>query len=189
MLVAMAISDLLKRLKLLDLEEQILNSAALLVIIGIFLPWTGGHMLGSDSITHSGFGFYTSFLGIAVFLLNLFIILMTAIPLTGGPILVRKRHKEHVRLFCGIQSAVLILAALSVLTKVSFEFSRMEIRFGIYVSLVGSLIVSLYAFLRLQEQRKTNVHELFHHPEEEFFSPPSVPPPAPSEPEEHHLHL
>jgi hypothetical protein len=38
----------------------------------------------------------------------------------------------------------------------------MEIRFGIYLSLVGSIIVSLYGFLRVQQKQKRDVQELFH---------------------------
>ena len=72
----------------------------------------------------------------------------------------------------------------------------MEIRFGIYVTLVGSLVATLYAYLRFQEQRKSSVQELFHHPEDSEqvpernesapVPPPPPPPPAP-EPEEHRL--
>ncbi|TSC60646.1 MAG: hypothetical protein Greene041662_197 [Candidatus Peregrinibacteria bacterium Greene0416_62] len=93
-------------------------------------------------------------------------------------------------------SSILILTALSVLTKVTFEFSRMEIRFGIYVTLIGSLVSTLYAYLRFQEQRKSSVQELFHHPEdieqvpernESAPVPPPPPPPRAPEPEEHRL--
>jgi hypothetical protein len=185
------------RLSSLELEEKILNLASIITIIGVFLPWMGGEWLGGESTAYSGFAFYTSFLGITVLILHIVNILITAIPLTGGPILVRKRNKGLIRFLLTGQATVLILASLSVLTKVTFEFSRMEVRFGILVSLIASMVATLYAFLRYQEQRRSEVHELFHHPddttvttekEDEKDKPPHPSPPPPPEAEEHRLH-
>lgn len=191
-------STFLRRLKVLETEEQILNVGALAAVIGVFLPWVGGEMLGGNSLMYSGLGFYTSFIGLFVLLFHLAILLITVIPLTGGPVIVRKQYREYVRLSLGILATVLVLAALSVLTKVTFEFSRMEVRFGIYVSLIGSLVVLLYAFLRVQELRRSQVEELFHHPyddaptvmnkdQQELPLKPLPPPPPPPPPEEHRL--
>ncbi|OGJ66048.1 hypothetical protein A3G69_01485 [Candidatus Peribacteria bacterium RIFCSPLOWO2_12_FULL_53_10] len=190
------LSRLFRKLTTLELEEQILNGSAIVSLIGVLLPWMGGEWLGGDNVTYTGLGFYTSFIGLGVFLLQAFILLITIIPLTGGPVLIKRRHREVVRLATTGLSSILILVALSVLTKVTLEFSRMEIRFGIYVTLVGSLVATLYAYLRFQEQRKSSVQELFHHPEDSEqvpernesapVPPPPPPPPAP-EPEEHRL--
>ena len=190
-------SKFMHRLSSLELEEKILNLASLIAIVGVFLPWMGGEWLGGESAAYSGLAFYTSFLGIAVLLLHLTNIFITAIPITGGPILVRKRSKEFVRLLLTGQATILILASLSVLTKVTFEFSRMEVRFGILVSLIASMVATLYTFLRYQEQRRSEVHELFHHPDDtaittekdgELTKPPPPSPPPPPEAEEHRLH-
>ncbi|TSC99735.1 MAG: hypothetical protein Greene101449_561 [Candidatus Peregrinibacteria bacterium Greene1014_49] len=189
-------SPFFRKLTTLDLEEQILNGSAIVSLIGVLLPWMGGEWLGGDNVTYTGLGFYTSFIGLAVFILQTFILLITFIPLTGGPVLIKRRHREVVRLSTACLSSILILTALSVLTKVTFEFSRMEIRFGIYVTLIGSLVSTLYAYLRFQEQRKSSVQELFHHPEdieqvpernESAPVPPPPPPPRAPEPEEHRL--
>jgi len=194
---ALMASHLVRKFLSLELEEKILNAGALLCLIGVFLPWIGGEKLGGLYASNSGFGSYTSFIGIAIFGISLFTLLVTFIPLTGGPILIRRRYREVVRLCLAAQSTILILAALSVLIKVTLEFSRMEIRFGIYASLIGSLIALLYAFLRFQEQRRSDVQELFHHPEEqgkpvdkeEFVeAPPPPPPPPPSPVEDHRMY-
>ncbi len=181
----------------LESEEQFLNGGAILAIIGVFLPWMSGEWLGGDSITYSGFGFYTSFLGLMVFLLALFILLITVVPLLGGPVIVKKRRREIVRLCLSSAATLLVLSALSVLMKVSFEFTRMELRFGIYVTLVGSIVTLVYSLLRFQEQRRSMGQELFRHPEDEeipvgqenlFTPPPPPPPPAAPEPEDHRLY-
>jgi hypothetical protein len=188
---------IIRVLQALELEEQILNGAALVGLVGVFLPWINGEWLGGERVTYSGFGFYTSFLGTAVSLLQVFILLVTFLPLFGGPVLLRKRYRETVRMMCALLSTVLVLAALSVLMNVTFEFSRMEVVWGIYVALVGNFVALLYSFLRWQEQRKSQVLELFHHPEDQtplheekdvIITPPSPPPPPAPDPEEHRLY-
>jgi hypothetical protein len=190
-------ASLLRKISGLELEEQILNGGALVTVIAIFLPWMGGEWLGGESVTYSGVGFYTSFIGLSALLLELYVLAITATPLLGGTVIIRKRHRETVRLLATALSSIMILSALSVLAKVTFEFSRMEIRFGIYVAIVGSLVATLYAFLRYQEQRRGMVQELFHHPEDtpapevrmEIATAPPPPPPPPPAPaaEEHRL--
>ncbi len=188
--------SIFRKISALELEEQILNGGALVTVIGIFLPWMGGEWLGGERVTYSGVGFYTAFIGLTVLVLQLLVLAITAAPLFGGVVIVRKRNREFVRLCATSLSSVLALSALSVLAKVTFEFSRMEIRFGIYVAIVGSLVATLYAFLRYQEQHRGLVQELFHHPEDaptpevrnEVASvPPPPPPPPPPAAEEHRL--
>lgn len=191
-------SKFLRSILALELEERILNAAAVIAAASVFLPWMSGEWLGGDAVTYTGFGFYTSFLGLTVFLLNLALVLMTLVPLLGGPVLVRKRYREVLRLVISAQASVLVLAALSVLTKVTFEFSRMEVRFGIYFCLVGNLVALFETVLRFLEQRRSSAQELFHHPEDaespvdrkESLTPvpPPPPPPPPPAPEEHPLY-
>ncbi|MBI3331355.1 hypothetical protein HYZ99_00160 [Candidatus Peregrinibacteria bacterium] len=190
-------SRALRNLLKLELEEQILNGGLIVAMVGIFCPWISGEWLGGDTISYSGFSFYTLILGYVIFLLLLGTFLMTAVPLFGGPVFVKRRYREILRLITIGLCTVLVLAALSVLTLVIVEFQRMEVRFGIYLTLIGSLVALFYAFLRFQEQRKSQVQELFHHPEDPGVSerkesavpppPPPPPPPAPA-PEEHRLY-
>lgn len=186
---------MLRALKSLDIEERILNTGCLVALAGVFLPWISGEFRGAEVVTHSGFEFFTSFLGTTVFLLHTFLLVLFIIPLAGGPHLIRKRYQEILRLLISIQATLFTVAALSVLTVATFEY-RMEIRFGIYITLIGSVVVNIYAFLRWQEQRRKEVHDLFHHPEDptpqtvraDTRSPlPSAPlAQPPSHPEDHH---
>jgi hypothetical protein len=189
-----------RALSTLDLEERILGGSSLIALIGVFLPWFSGEWLGSEHINYNGLGFYTSFLGWGVLLINLFPLAVTISPLIGGPVLMRKSLKGPLRLFLALQSTILVLASLSVLTHVTFEFSRMEVRFGIYVTLIGSLVSVLYALLIFQEDRRESPQEVFQHPEDRSGiperrdtpvssvpPPPPPPPPPPLQPEEHHM--
>ncbi|MDD4319779.1 MAG: hypothetical protein PHW10_05655 [Candidatus Peribacteraceae bacterium] len=193
-------SRFLRSLTSLDTEEQILNVGSLLALAGVCLPWISGEWPGGDvvqGLRYSGFGFFTSSIGFTVFILHLFLLLLTLVPLLGGPVLVRRKNREVVRLLTASAATLLTLAALTVLMRVTFDFTRMEMRFGIYVTLIGSFIAVLYAFLRYQEQRRLQGQELFRHPEdakpvpeekERYEVPPPPPPPPPPDPEEHRLY-
>ncbi len=190
---------LVRTLAALELEERLLNAGALIAMLSLFLPWIGGDWLGGDSVSYSGFGFYTGFLGITVFLLELFVLLLTVVPLLGGPMLVRKRYRELVRLIVSGQALILVLGILTVLMRVSFEFTRMEVRFGIYICLAGAILALAESLQRFAVQRRSQPSELFHHPEdrpvpsvrdESLLTPPPPPPPPPPapEPEDHRFH-
>ncbi len=190
-------SRALKTLLSLDLEEKILNAGSLIAIIAMFLPWISGDWPGGESVSYSGFGFYTSFMGITVFLLHLAIVTVSVVPLFTGKPLLRRKYREILRLICAVQATVLVLAALTVLMSVTLEFTRMEVRYGIYVCLVGCLVSLFEAIVRSLELRKPAGQETFHHPEdivppaeqESMIPPPPPPPPPPApEPEEHRLH-
>lgn len=178
----------------MELEEKILHSGIGLSVIGLFIPWLGGQWYGKEQ-EWNGFGFYTGFMGHAVLFFNCFILAMTLSPLLGGPVLVRKSIRQYVRLLLSGSTSLLLLASFTVLLRLTSEVSGAEIRFGIYVSILGSMLATLYAVLKVDEQRKSEVHQLFHHPDEQQRAkkvmehlldegrppPPSPPPPMPIE--------
>ncbi len=168
-----------KKFMALDLEEKILNGASLVAFISVFFPWVGGEWLGGKVITYSGLGFFTSFIGLTVLLLHLYILLITFIPLTSGPFIVKQRNKDLVRLLVALLATLLTAAVWSVLTKFTFEFSRLQIHFGLYGTLVGSVVCTLYAFLRYKEDNRASVQEIFTHtekPQQSHQPPPSMEP-------------
>jgi len=201
-------SQFFRKLASLELEEKIFNAGALVALIGIFLPWIGGKLslIDDKTTTYTGIGFYTAFIGMATAGLLLYLLAVTAIPLMSGNHIVKRENKDRVRLGLSGLSTMMILASLSVLMKVTFTSPGMEVRFGIYVALIGSMVATLYAYLAYQEHKKSEVHSLFHHEEEKaempelkrrdepivpqtsISTPPVAPPPPPS-PEEHKLHM
>ncbi len=171
----------LRKLAALELEEKILNGGILLAVIGIFLPWIGGRptLIDPTEQTYTGLGFYTGLIGLTVLCLLIFTLLITLVPLTSGKTLIRRQRKPVARLCATALSAILTLAALSVLLRVTLESPGMEIRFGVYVSLIGCLISALYAFLAFQEEHRRQAQGMFQYPE---------PAPVPAAPQPtHHL--
>ncbi len=192
-----------RALAALDLEERILNGAILASLVFLFFPWLSGQFLGGDPVSYSGLQFYVSYIGGTILVLQIFILLITFMPILGGPQIVKRAMRSSVRLWACLQVAVLTIASLSVLTRVTYEFRGLGIRYGVYFSLVCSLIAALYAFLQWQEERRTEVQDLFHHPEDQTHHvptpvqeirtqtvvPPPPPPPPPLQAEDHNIRL
>jgi len=109
----------------------------------------------------------------------------------------KKKNKDTFRFLATVLATILTIASLSVLTKTTREFVRMDLRFGIYMTLIGGLVASLYSFLRYQEQKKREIQDIFHYPQEEGktiknendatmnYNSQKMSPPPPSEPEQH----
>ncbi len=185
----------------LDLEERILNSATLGALVFLFFPWLSGQFLGGDPVSYNGLQFYVSYIGGTILVLHVVVLLITFLPIVGGPSIVKRPAKAVARLWLTAQAAVLTLASLSVLTRVTYEFRGLGVRYGIYFSLVCGLVATLYAFLQWQEERRKEVQDLFHHPEDVTHVPvpqpeirtqsvpPPPPPPPPLQPEDHNLRM
>jgi hypothetical protein len=192
---------LLRALRGMELEEKVLHSGALVCIVSLVLPWIGGQTYGTDQ-QWNGFGFHTGFIGHFVLLLQILIISMTLSPLLGGPIIVRKSKRCAIRFVVSILSTVLLISAFTIILRLTSEVSGVEIRFGMYFSIVGSAVTTLYTFLRYQEELQAQNQALFHHPDElssmknsvkpepklEETLPPLPPPPTPPPLEEHTIY-
>lgn len=180
----------------LGFEERILLIGALTAMVGVFLPWISGEWLGAERTSYSGLSFLTSSVGWAVLLLHAVIMGSGILPSLRSHAVLRRKTLVLLRLLLGALTGALTLAVLTILTNVTFEFSRMEVRFGVYVTLIGSLVVTLYGFLEWQQMLRKEHVEPFHHPEQErtvdrpetHVAPPPPPPPPPLKPEDHHLH-
>lgn len=181
----------------LDVEERILNGAALFAIVSIFLPWFSGGWLGDEIVSFSGFGFYTSFMGWIIFILLLSVIIITFGPLFGMRIFRRQMSRDVCRLCLSSLSSILSIMTLSVLMKVTYDYTSMNIRFGIYCTLIGSVIATFYSVWKMQSHRTNVIQEVFQHPDDHQPSDipdirqpsaPPPPPPRPLGPEEHRLH-
>lgn len=182
----------------LGFEERVLNIGAAIGMVGVLSPWLSRELEGK-AVSFNGMAYFTSFIGMTIFGVFCVIILISAVPLLGGPTLVRRRYEHAVRFWLAIQATILTTSAFSVLLRATFEFFRTELRFGIYVTMLGCLISTLYAGLQWQQQRRSAVQEFFHHPDEQApppmrsashvtdaHLPPPPPPPPPLTPEEHH---
>lgn len=170
----------------LELEEKILNASVLVALVSLFFPWLSGEWLGGEFVSFSGLGFYTSFIGVMILLLLLFTLLITVIPAASGHAIIHRDQIHIVRLVTTGMATILTFAVWTVLTRITFEFSRLEIHFGLYVTMLGSLVATFYAFLLRKEMHRTNVREFFNQGNSERAE--TVQPPA-KEPEDYHHQL
>ncbi len=187
----------LRIFRAMELEEKILHAGVGICVVGLFIPWLGGQWYGNVQ-QWNGFGFYTGFVGHAVLLIQIFIIAMTVSPLLGGPIVVRKSSRNFVRLYLSSVCSILLVLSFTILFRLTSQVSGVEIRFGIYITIIGSLLATLYAFLKYDAQCKNEVQQLFHHPDQQQQAkkkvvedlidegrPPPPPPPPPMPAENH----
>jgi phosphoglycerol transferase MdoB-like AlkP superfamily enzyme len=190
---------LIRGVKSMELEDQILHAGALVTALGVFFPWFGDQRFGASQV-FSGFSYYTGYIGWSVFLIQLFLLLITISPMLGGPVMVRKSSRPAVRMVLCSVTTLLLFAAFSVLLSVTFEISSADVRMGIYFSLIGSFVSLLYAYMRYRQHERSKVQELFHHPDEsaaklrtpaapepDLNTPPPPPPPPPLPAEDHNL--
>lgn len=162
-------------LRALDTEERILAAAALGALFSVFLPWLSGEWLGGDTVSFSGIRFYTSLIGIAIALLHGSIFTLTVLPALSRTHPPRYDGYAALRFIMALVATVLSLAALSVLVRITYEFPRMSIHAGVYLTFIGSLICTFYAWWA---QRKQEDHNTRHDAtrREETLEPPPPPP-------------
>ncbi len=181
----------------LDLEERILTCACLSAFVSVFFPWLSGQWLSDEFASYSGVEFFTAWLGVLIALMYAGVLVLTIVPAAGGPVMMKRKHREIARVLLSGQATILTLAALSVLINVTYDYTRMDIRFGVYFAFAGGLVSTFYACWKFQEFRKGESHEAFRHPEDmqvveerrETMTPPPPPPlpPEPSQPEDHRI--
>jgi len=161
-------SAFLRKLLTLDLEEKILNSGLVAVLVGVLSPWMSGRtsLIDEGDSAFSGLGFHTSFIGLAVFCIALYTLLITLVPLFGKSALIRREYRATVRLLATGATTMLIVAALSVLVNITLQSPGMEIRFGAYLALIGSIVATLYAYLEHRDEHRKAARAFFQHPEE-----------------------
>jgi hypothetical protein len=163
---------LLQRLKhtllRLSIEEKVIGVGALAVIVGLFMPWYSVVLNFNDMATsESGF---SGDLGVIGFVVFLFMLLGLGFLLAGH---FRFRlpqfgfKKESILLFLSGESAFLLLLAAAIYTKRSLDYTNAELRFGLYVALIGSILATFAAFALLQKIQKKEAKAFFEHGETE----------------------
>jgi len=162
-------SEFIRKLLALDLEEKILNGGLVAILAGVISPWISGRasLIDKAESTFSGFGFHTSFIGLFVFCIAFYTLLITIVPLIGKNVMIRRQNNAIMRLITTSITTILMLAALSVLVKITLRSPGMEIRFGSYLALIGSVVATLYAYLEYRNEHKKTARAFFQHPGEE----------------------
>ena len=148
-------------------EERMAGIGAILVLVGAFLPWYSVvFSFNEKGVTESGFTGDLGVVGFVVFLLTL----LSLAFLMGSHLNFKLPHfgfhKDKIILFLLGESAFLLLLTIAIYTKRSFEYTNAELRFGLYLALIGAFIGTFAAFAQIQKKQKKDVEEFFSHPEE-----------------------
>ncbi len=153
-------------------EEKVVGLGILLTFVGLFLPWYSVvFAFDKTSVSQSGFAGDLGVIGFIIFLM----VIIAVLVLTGEYLHFRLPqfgyNKEQILFFLMGESAFLTLIAIAVYTKRSLEFTNAEIRFGIYMSLIGACLATFAAYAQMQKLKKKDVEAFFEH-EEELPKPP-----------------
>ncbi len=187
----------LRSLQAMDFEDRVLYSASFFSFISLFFPWLSSTTTyDNDPLFSTAFGFRIGYIGHFVFFAHLALLSLALLPLTTLSFLLQKTRRLFLQLLLTSLITILLLGCFSILLRVTFELANADIRFGMYLSIIGSFVATLYAFLRYEEHERTLSRELFHHPDEapvrvevptlhdamnDIPPPPPPPPPPPLE--------
>lgn len=151
----------------LSIEEKMLGVGAIIVLASAFLPWYSVvFSFNENGITESGFSGDLGVIGFVVFLLSAMALGLLAASHLRVKLPQFGYNKEQILLFLMGQSAFLVLLTIAIYTKRSLEYTNAELRFGLYLSLIGACIGAFAGFAQIQKNEKKDAKSFFEHPEE-----------------------
>lgn len=177
--------NFITKIKRLPIEEKIINSAYIVTIVSVFLPWLAGTYASGETIAYNGFSFHAGVMGLTSFLLAVFCLAIKVTPLVTNKQLVRINIQPYVRFHTTAASLIIILCVISVYTSISWEIELLEIYFGLYLNLASTIVASVYTFLLWRTDDQNRIEHIFEEVtqlEQELPPEPKVtmPPPAPA---------
>ena len=151
----------------LSTEEKVLGIGALIVLIGSFLPWYSVVFnYKEQGSTESGFSGDLGVIGFIVFLLTLMSLALLMAEHLHLKLPQFGHKKEKIILFLMGESAFLLLLAVAIYTKRSLEYTNAELRFGLYLSLIGAFVSAFASYAQIQRLQKKIANDFFDHPED-----------------------
>lgn len=150
----------------LSAEEKVAGAGALLVLIGIFMPWYSVVMsFDKKNISENGLSGDIGVIGFVILLM----VILALLVLIGEHLHIKIPKlgytREQMLFFLMGQSAFLVLLCIAVYTKRSLEFTDAELRFGIYLALVGAFLATFAIFSQIQKLKNKEIQEFFEHEE------------------------
>ena len=149
-------------------EEKGIGIGGLLVIFGSFMPWYTVNDIIREKIDVS-YGFSND-IGIIGFVVFLIVILALIVLISDHLHFYLPKFgykKEQILLFLMGEGAFLSLILIAIYTKRSLIPMNADLRFGIYITLIGSLIGVLSAFALNQKTKKDETEAFFDHSDED----------------------
>lgn len=135
-------------------EQKMVGVSALVLIVSCFLPWYYGpsseiisSRLGSNYQNFMGFESYAYIIGYLVFVASGVSLYYFMADLSSWKTPNLKFDPKSVHFYLGERILLMELIALFIYTKQSFDFGQAEVRFGIYLGLVASILHTVFAYM------------------------------------------
>ena len=146
----------------LSTEEKVLGIGALAVLVSCFLPWYSVTLNYNQQMTSESA--FTGDLGVIGFVIFILVILSLIFMMADYLHFRMPKFgykKEQILLFLMGESAFLILLTIAVYTKRSLDYTNAGLRFGIYLSLIGTFVGAFAAYAQNQKLLKKSTQEFF----------------------------
>ncbi len=155
----------LRRLKTvllrLSLQEQVIGISAIVVMVGLFMPWYSMVQVDGLSFVDYGYSGDLGVIGFVIFMFGLFSLIYLLADSLRLPFPKMKFKREQILLFFTGEAAFLSLILLGVYFKRANEAFNGSIRFGLFMTLAAAFFGALASFSLIQNLRKKEGVEYF----------------------------
>lgn len=146
----------------LNAEERVTLIGGLMVLLGSFLPWYQVSLkIEEQTVISNGFSGDIGILGFVTFIITFLGLLYLTGEHLGFRLPTFGYVKERVILFLMGQGAFLLLLSVVIYTKRSLDFTDAELRFGLYIALIGAVLATFSSYALIARLKKTEVEDFF----------------------------
>jgi hypothetical protein len=153
----------------LPFEEKVIATSSLALLMSCFLPWSRWmDTLDKTKVINmnalQGLGYI---LGYCVLILAVFSLILTLADVLEFNLPKFLNNPKRIYQYIGGQAVFIITIALLIYTQMSIEFSWVEVRFGLYLSLMSAMFITAFGYIFIQKikeaEAKRKAHEIFEH--------------------------
>lgn len=140
-------------------EEKIVGISSFVLFVSCFLPWYYGpaqevllSRFGVEYVNFIGFQSYAYILGYLVFFCSsvcLYNFVTNLFELQKLPFSI---NYNAIYPYLGERALMFEIIALFIYTRQSFEYTQAEVRFGLYLGLTASILMTVFGYLYVKNQ-------------------------------------
>lgn len=135
-------------------EQKMVGITALIIMASCFMPWYHGptneilmSRFGSNYANYNGFQSYAFILGYLVFFCSAASFYYFMADLSGWKTPKLPIENKRMHAYLGERILMFEIIALFIYTRQSFDFTSAEVRFGIYLGIIASILHMVFAYM------------------------------------------
>ena len=132
-------------------EKKVLYISQIALCLSLFTTWSS--TTETETTSHSAFGSVVGFNAYLLLIVTIFALAVVLLPFVYKKEVLPKHYKKPCQFVCGVLAFTLALSSLGILTKTSWLIRSINVEFGLYITLLFSLISLVYSVLLLQQKQ------------------------------------